>query len=76
MLRGTKVGCQRALRDPAFLLQCAPHKLRDQSSVIFEAEPLVTLVQVRYCTSHFREKNMDVMPAEVLQVDTIHIKLY
>lgn len=25
-------------------------------------------IQVRYCTSHFREKNMDVMPPDVLQV--------
>jgi hypothetical protein len=28
----------------------------------------ICAVQVRYCTSHFREKNMDVMPSEVLQV--------
>ncbi|CAL1128480.1 unnamed protein product [Cladocopium goreaui] len=31
-------------------------------------EILHSCCPVRYCTSHFREKNMDVMPSEVLQV--------
>ena len=70
MLRGAQDSTSRALRDQALLLpRASTEPVEAETSKAQDLKPFfMSAYEVRYNTTHFREKNMDVMPTEVLQV--------